>query len=105
MTYFAYDCVGAIGRDWHVSLLYWSMVKRRVRQQSFDAVGANGSRKRLDIFVDIIDAGHFGDPDAEIEGMKAIRTSDGESVNWLGSKKYQVVSTGEILTSDDPKAP
>jgi hypothetical protein len=81
------------------------MVKRREQKQSFDAVDADGNRKKLRVFVDIIDAGHFGDPDAEIEGMKAIRTSDGESVNWLGAKKYQLVSTGQILTTDDPDAP
>lgn len=81
------------------------MVKRRDEKQSFDAIDANGNRKRLHVFVDIIDAGHFGDPDAEVEGMKAIRTSEGESVNWVGAKTYQLVSTGQILTSDDPDAP
>lgn len=81
------------------------MVKRQEQKQSFSAVDAAGKRKILHVLVDIIDAGHYGDPDAEVEGMKAIRTSDGKSVNWLGSKKYQVVETGEILTSDDPRAP
>jgi hypothetical protein len=81
------------------------MVKRSDKKKSFDAVDTAGKRRTLHVFVDIIDAGHFGDPDAEIEGMRAIRTSDNKSVNWLGSKKYQVVETGEILTSDDPDAP
>ncbi|MGD0768462.1 MAG: hypothetical protein ABSB42_09750 [Tepidisphaeraceae bacterium] len=99
---------GAVGRvDGGEPRRYYTdgMVKRHEQKQSFDAVDDTGNRQTLHVFVDIIDAGHFGDPDAEIEGMRAIRTNDGKSVNWLGAKKYQVVSTGQILTSNDPDAP
>jgi hypothetical protein len=81
------------------------MVKRKELKKTFSAVDVAGKRKTLHQFVDIIDAGHVGDPDAEIEGMKAILTIDGNHVNWLGSKQYRVVETGEMLTSDDPDAP
>jgi hypothetical protein len=81
------------------------MVKRKELKKTFNAVDIAGKRRTLRQFVDIIDVGHVGDPDAEVEGIKAILTSEGNHVNWLGSKQYRVVETGELLTSDDPDAP
>ena len=71
---------------------------------SFTAVGEDGEAHRIDIFTDIIDAGTVADPDAEMEGLKQLRTEDGMAVNLLEKGKYQVVVTGEILHSDDPNA-
>ena len=81
------------------------MVKRKELKHTFIAVSASGRRVTLRLYVDIIDAGHMQDPDAEVEGMKSIRTSDGQHVNLVSPKKYQIVVTGETLTTDDPNAP
>jgi hypothetical protein len=32
-------------------------------------------------------------------------TADGRSVNWISKGVYEIFSTGERLTSDDPNAP
>jgi hypothetical protein len=40
-----------------------------------------------------------------IEGIKSLRTADGQRLNRIDKGKYQVVVTGEILESDDPTAP
>jgi hypothetical protein len=63
------------------------MVERRVEKQAFYAVDAAGKRETLHVLVDIIDASHRGDPDAEIEGVKTIRNSAGKSLNWFGIKE------------------
>jgi hypothetical protein len=81
------------------------MVKRKELKQTFSAVSASGRRVTVRVYVDIIDAGHTQDPDAEIEGMQSIRTSGGQHVNFVSPKKYQIVVTGETLTTDDPNAP
>jgi hypothetical protein len=61
-----------------------------------------GSRR---FFVGIIDAGNTRDRNAEIEGMKTIRTDGGNTVNRIEKGKYQIVATGQILRSSDPDAP
>lgn len=81
------------------------MIKRRERRGSFPAIGENGRQVRINVYVDIIDAGHQKDPHAEIEGpLKELRTDDSDAVNRLEKGKYQVVSTGEILRSQDASA-
>jgi len=54
--------------------------------------------------VHITDVGHILDPDAEIEGMTEIRTESGQNVRVIAKGQYEIVQTGEVLTSDDPKA-
>ena len=49
--------------------------------------------------------GHILDPDAEIEGMIEIRTESGRNVRVIAKGQYEIVQTGEVLTSDDPEAP
>ena len=43
--------------------------------------------------------------DASVSGRGAITDSHGNRVNRLEKGRYQVVSTGEIFTSNDPNAP
>jgi hypothetical protein len=45
------------------------------------------------------------DPDDVIEGMIEIKTESGRTVNVIKKGQYKIVQTGEMLTSDDPKAP
>lgn len=44
-----------------------------------------------------------GTPD-ETSGLAELLTDDGRPVNRIEKGKYQLVATGEILTSDDPNA-
>jgi hypothetical protein len=74
-------------------------------KQSFQVVDEHGVSQTLHLYVDILDAGTRGDADAEMEGLKRIRTEDGLTVNRLEKGKYQVAVTGQMLTSDDPTAP
>ena len=52
-----------------------------------------------------LDAGTRYDPDAERKGAKHIMTADGRQVTKIGTRKYRVMGSPEILTSDDPDAP
>jgi len=56
-------------------------------------------------YADFIDAGSNTDHDAEIPGLKTLRTSNGAPVNYISKGKYMVVSTGKILQSHEPTAP
>jgi hypothetical protein len=79
-------------------------VERVVHKHSFSAEGDAGKQYVIDVFVDILNAGTSTDANAEIEGMKSLKTRRGQHVNVLGKGKYQIVQTGEILTSNDPGA-
>jgi hypothetical protein len=46
----------------------------------------------------------FSSPAREVEIVQHLRTTDGKHVNREDRGKYQVVETGESLTSDDPSA-
>jgi hypothetical protein len=81
------------------------MGKRIQHKQSFPAVDEHGASHTLNVFVEILDARTFGNPHGEVEGIKSIRTQDGMAVNRLDKGSYQIVSTGQILSSDDPGAP
>lgn len=80
-------------------------MKETRHESSFDAFDDQGNRHVLHVFVDIIDSGVMGDPDAELEGLWSIITDDGESVNRLNKGEYLVVATGLVLKSSDPSAP
>jgi hypothetical protein len=71
---------------------------------SFIAKDSQGRSRRLYVWVHIIDIGDTHDPDALIEGMIEIKTESGQSVSVIEKGQYEVVQTGEMLTSDDPKA-
>ena len=81
-------------------------MKKDIRHKfSFDAVDDDAKTHALHVFVEIIDAGTLDDPNAEVEGIKRIRTDSGDDVNRLEQGRYKVVATGQILRSDDPNAP
>jgi hypothetical protein len=67
---------------------------------SFPARDGQGKTRSLDVFVE--DAGTRGNPKAEVERLRILRTREGQHVNRLDKGRYQIVETGEILTSDDP---
>jgi putative component of toxin-antitoxin plasmid stabilization module len=71
----------------------------------FTASGDDGRQYTVYIYTDVIDAGTFGDPNAVVEGLKELRTSDGMAVNHRQKGEYQVVQTGVVLRSSSPDAP
>jgi len=81
------------------------MLKEIRHTRSFVAVGEGGAEWTIHIFTEIVDAGTFADPNAELEGLKQLRTENGDAVNRLEKGKYQIAVTGETLTSEDPNAP
>jgi hypothetical protein len=74
-------------------------------QSSFDAVDDAGNRCPLHVYADFIDAGTRSNPKAQLEGLKQIRTGSGGAVNRLDKGRYKVLLTGQVLSSDDPRAP
>ena len=71
---------------------------------SFLAKDTQGHWRRLYVWAHIIDVGDVLGPDAVIEGMIEIKTGSGQSVSVISKGQYEIVQTGEMLTSDDPKA-
>jgi len=79
---------------------------RGLRQKgSFIAKDSQGRSRKLYVWVHIIDVGDRVDPYAVIEGMIEIKTERGQSVSIIKKGQYEIVQTGETLTSDDREAP
>jgi len=80
------------------------MVKRTEHKRTFTVKDGQGKTHRLHEFVDIIGAGHKGDLNAEREGLHSYTTEAGRHVNALGKGRYQIVESGQLLTSDGSDA-
>ncbi len=73
---------------------------------SFTALDEAGRRYELKTYVERIDVSTLDSEYREtIDGMKSIRTSSGEPVNYIEKGRYQLVSTGKELRSTDPNCP
>ena len=59
----------------------------------------------LHVFTEFKDAGSQDDPNAKIATFKQLRTSDGRVVQWKKKGVYEILDTGETLTSDALDAP
>jgi hypothetical protein len=70
----------------------------------FEALGSDGETYAIMVFSEQIPGGTMQDPQAVVEGMKSLRTSDGLHVNRLEKGKYKVVQTGILLHSESPNA-
>jgi hypothetical protein len=80
-------------------------VRRQTKHtNTFTARSKNGAVYRVNEFTEYLEAGGTGGFQW-IEGIKSLKTADGEHLNRLEKGKYQVVLTGETLESDDPTAP
>jgi hypothetical protein len=69
----------------------------------FKAAGSAGRTYTINVFTDFINADSSEGP-VEVEGMKSLKTSDGQPVNRIGKGRYALLS-GVRLVSDDPSAP
>ena len=71
---------------------------------TFRAKRQNGETVILHVFQDFHEAGSRAGRN-RIPGLKNLETDDGEHVNYLEQGKFEIVDTGEVLTSDDPNCP
>jgi hypothetical protein len=69
----------------------------------FVAKSATGKKYTIHVWGTMIDTSTMHGPDSAIGGMTELVLDDGSHVNRL-DHGYQIVATGEILTSDDPNA-
>ena len=72
---------------------------------TFTAKSEDGREFTIYQFTDLVDTGTRGDPNAAVEGLKDLVTSEGDSVNRIEKGKYEIVQQGLRLTSDDADAP
>jgi hypothetical protein len=72
---------------------------------SFLALDEEGRERELHVWTTFIGVGTLESRNEWMEGLAEIRTLDGLPVNYLEKGQYQVVATGSILRSSDPKAP
>jgi hypothetical protein len=78
------------------------------RTRQIGTFATRDSRSRLVtlvIYQEYLDAGSKDDPLAERRGRKRIMTTDGRHVDKVGSYKYRIMGTTDILTTEDPNAP
>jgi hypothetical protein len=81
------------------------MSRKIVKQTgSFIASDTEGRTYRIHVFTEYIDVSSR-DREEWIPGMKSLCTNDGCSVNQLDKGQYQVVTTGALLSSQEPGAP
>ena len=71
----------------------------------FVAKGDDGQDYVIEIYVNLIDAGTYDDPNATIEGVKSLLTEGGLLVNRIGKGEYLIVQTDLRLHSDSSDAP
>ena len=75
------------------------------KTHTFDAISTSGRIYTLHVYVDQIDLSGFGAPGATLPGGATLKTSEGQTCNYVEKGRYQIVMTGEILRSADPLAP
>jgi hypothetical protein len=80
------------------------MSKRIVRTSTFKAVNDAGDEFEIDVYTTFVDTSTLGQRN-ELPTGRQLRTSDGDAVNWKEKGVYQIVATGMIVRSSDPKAP
>lgn len=72
-------------------------------KQRIQCTGDDGNHYEVLVIVDQINTSNLSGR-SSIDGLPALRTSDGKTVTPLEKGKYRIVQTGVVLTSSDPKA-
>ncbi|MGQ0752080.1 MAG: hypothetical protein ACT4PS_16230 [Betaproteobacteria bacterium] len=75
------------------------------KRSTFAARDSKGNPLVLDVYQEFIDAGTRDDPHAERRGRWQVMTGDGRRVEKIATRRYRVIGSTDILTSDDPNAP
>ena len=71
-------------------------VKRTENLGSFRAVSDNGHEYVVIEYQDVLNAGTFDDPNAELPGLRSFRTVDGRAVNFRGGNSFEIVDVSPI---------
>lgn len=82
-----------------------ALIKRTRQIGTFETRDSKNRLVTLAIYQEYLDAGSKDDPLAERRGRKRIMTTDGRHVDKVGSFKYRIMGTTDVLTTEDPKAP
>ncbi len=82
------------------------LTDKTVKKQTgkFKAQGDDGRDYTIHVYMDYVHAGTFDDPHAELEGLKELRTSEGEAVNYIEKGRYQIVASGVVIRATDSNA-
>ena len=80
-------------------------IKRTRQLGTFEARDSKGKVVVLSIYQEYLDAGSRDNPEAERKGRRIVMSSDGRHVDKLGTRKYRIMGTTEILTTEDLNAP
>lgn len=83
------------------------MLKDIRYQDSFTAYDEAGNEYTVEIFVEIHDAGTLEEPNAEVEGLRQLKTTSGDHVNRIEEGKYEILQAGAVIPveSRDKNAP
>ncbi len=69
-------------------------VKEKRLTEQFTAKSEDGRQFDLLVYTDILDVGTSQNPNATLEGIKTILTSDGYHVNRIDDLNYEIVELG-----------
>ena len=81
------------------------VIKRTRQVATFETRDSRNGLVQLVVYQEYLDAGTKGDPGAERKGRRRIMTTDGRLVDKIATRKYRVMGSTEILTTDDLSAP
>ena len=74
------------------------VIKRKEHVESYLVQRPNGKTDIVDVYQSIIAAGHIGDPDAELTGMKEAKLRESHSVNFVDDTTFKDIFPEELLT-------
>ena len=80
------------------------VIKRTRQIGTFEARDSKGKLVVLSIYQEYLDAGTKNNSEAERKGRRLIMSGDGRHVEKLGTQRYRVMGSSEILTSTDSNA-
>lgn len=69
--------------------------------ETFTAVDDNGNLQ-VEVWQDVIDAGHYDDPNASIRGLKSAIMVDGQRLNSVDDNTFRFVSGGKQIKRTQP---
>lgn len=76
---------------------YKEEILTEYKTNEFTAISDDGQEYSIYEYSKIIDVGHQSDPNATIEGIKRLCTSECDVVNFKGEGIYEIVASGIIL--------
>jgi hypothetical protein len=92
-------------RDDRSDAIASASIKRTRLVATFTARDGQGRVFTLSCYQQYFDAGTRDDATAERKGATHILTADGRRVEKLGTRKYRILGSRDVLTSDDVSAP